>query len=313
MKIAVVSIALNEEQFVQRWRESAADADVCIIGDTGSTDGTVKIAEDNDVVVHKIVVRPWRFDMARNALLALIPEDIDYVINLDVDEVLTEGWRAQMEAAPKADRYNYDYVWSWTKDDKPDVSFRADKVHSRFGWIWKHPCHEALYPSDPTAKIASGGFGIHHHPDPKKSRGHYLDLLQLATREDPSDDRMAHYYGRELFMQGKWNEARKELVRHLALPKAQWRAERAQSYRFIAKMDDNPERWFLLAVAEDMSRRDAMVDLVDLYMKDDRLAEAAGWAKRALQIQKSPGDYMTTAHAYDDTYLLHVIDAAKRA
>jgi glycosyltransferase involved in cell wall biosynthesis len=45
MKIAVYAIALNEEQFVKRWYESAKDADYLLIADTGSTDKTVKLAK----------------------------------------------------------------------------------------------------------------------------------------------------------------------------------------------------------------------------------------------------------------------------
>ena len=69
------------------------------------------------------------------------------------------------------------------------------------------------------------------------------------------------------------------------MPEARWPAERAEAYRYIAKMDDDPERWLLRAVAEDPGRRDAVVDLVDLYESQDRLAEAAGLAPRALRVR----------------------------
>ena len=41
MKIAVYAISKNEEQFVKRFCESAKDADLILIPDTGSTDNTV--------------------------------------------------------------------------------------------------------------------------------------------------------------------------------------------------------------------------------------------------------------------------------
>ena len=88
MKIAVYTIALNEAQFVERWYESAKDADYLMIADTGSADGTVEKALALGINVHVISVRPWRFDDARNAALALLPDDIDYCISLDMDEVL---------------------------------------------------------------------------------------------------------------------------------------------------------------------------------------------------------------------------------
>ena len=45
MKVAVYTIALNEEKHVQRWYDSAKDADYLLIADTGSTDKTVELAK----------------------------------------------------------------------------------------------------------------------------------------------------------------------------------------------------------------------------------------------------------------------------
>lgn len=73
MKIAVYAISKNEEKFVKRFCESAKDADLILIADTGSTDDTVALARNCGAVVHDICITPWRFDDARNAALALVP------------------------------------------------------------------------------------------------------------------------------------------------------------------------------------------------------------------------------------------------
>jgi len=78
LKIAVYSIALNEEQFVEQWYQSAKEADYLLIADTGSSDRTVEIAKFLGINVVEISIKPWRFDDARNASLAVIPSDIDY-------------------------------------------------------------------------------------------------------------------------------------------------------------------------------------------------------------------------------------------
>ena len=111
MRVAVYTIALNEEHFVQRWAESAREADLLLIADTGSTDATVSRAQSLGVEVARIKVAPWRFDDARNASLALIPADVDICIALDMDEVLVLGWREHLEAiAPTTTRPRYRYV-----------------------------------------------------------------------------------------------------------------------------------------------------------------------------------------------------------
>ena len=73
MKIAVYTIALNEAANAQRWADSAADADYRIVADTGSSDDTVERLTRAGVTVHRIAIRPWRFDDARNAAMALHP------------------------------------------------------------------------------------------------------------------------------------------------------------------------------------------------------------------------------------------------
>jgi hypothetical protein len=99
MRVAVHSIAKDEAQHLERWAASAADADLLQIGDTGSTDGTPELATDLGITVTQIRVEPFRFDTARNAALAALPADLEVVITLDLDEVLAEGWREQLEQA----------------------------------------------------------------------------------------------------------------------------------------------------------------------------------------------------------------------
>ncbi len=116
MKIAVYTIALNEEKFVERWYESAKDADYLLIADTGSTDKTVKLAKKLGVNVINISIKPWRFDDARNAALASLPDDIDMCISLDMDEVLDEGWREALEKTTGTQiLYRYTHSWNWRR------------------------------------------------------------------------------------------------------------------------------------------------------------------------------------------------------
>ena len=79
MRIAVVTIAKDEAKHAKRWCDFTADADVRIVLDTGSTDGTQDILRENGVTVHERTFDPWRFDHARNAALELVPEDVDVV------------------------------------------------------------------------------------------------------------------------------------------------------------------------------------------------------------------------------------------
>lgn len=312
MRIAVATIARDEAAHVERWAASAAEADLLAIADTGSTDGTPELAEELGIEVAEIRIEPWRFDLARNAGLAMLPPEIDVVITLDLDEVLTAGWREQLEAAaekqPRARRWSYRYVWSWLAPGIPDVEFTADRCHSRSGWRWHGAVHEVLAPAGGApGPTAPAGFTIEHHPDEAKSRASYLPLLELAAAEEPHNPRQRFYLAREYFFHGRWDLARPTFVEFLAMPEASWTAERAEAYRYLAKMDDDPERWLLRALAEDPDRRDAAVDLMDLYAAGGRWPEARGMAARALRITERPGDYMTTARVWDDERIWGVL------
>ena len=315
MKVIVTSIMFNEPpEFIERWASSAMDAHELVLVDTGSTNDAVECARDLGITVHQISIRPWRFDTARNVALALLPDDTDIVVKLDVDEVLWHGWRQALEEAPPANRYSYRYIWNHDPDGNPDVEFMADHTITRHNWQWRHPVHEALYYTGPgTAVTVPLDFTIEHLSDPTKPRTQYLDLLAQAVAEDPNNDRMAHYYARELFFRGDWVRSREEFMRHLSLPTATWTPERAQSYRYLAKMDDYPERWMLRAIAEAPERREAWVDLADWYLNQGWLEMAVGAASRALTISRRPGDYMSEASAWDDKRLHDVIRTANQA
>ena len=54
LKICVYTIALNEEQFVKRWIDSAQEADALYVLDTGSTDNTVNLLKKYGVNLLKL-------------------------------------------------------------------------------------------------------------------------------------------------------------------------------------------------------------------------------------------------------------------
>lgn len=301
MKVAVYTIALNEEHFVERWAESCKDADFKFIFDTGSTDDTVMTAAKHGVDIWVGSVKPWRFDDARNASLAMLPDDIDYCIALDMDEVLKPGWRKELEHAFEQGwtRPRYKYVWSWGANGEEGLTYGGDKIHSRHGYRWKHPVHEVLVADRTEEKQGWVGLEIHHHPDSNKSRGQYFPLLKLAVKEDPLDDRNAFYYARELYFHGHYMEAAEEFKRHLSLPKAVWPPERAASLRYLAKCEpENREKWLTKAVEEAGGRREALVELAQHHYHRKQWKECLDAAKLALTIQDKPLDYLCEEFAW---------------
>lgn len=306
MEVGVYAIALNEEQFVERWYESAKEADYLLIADTGSTDDTVNLARRLGIQVIEIGIRPWRFDDARNAAVAAMPLELNYCIALDMDEVLIPGWREKLEKAYEmgATRPRYKYTWSW-KDDAntvPDLQYGGDKIHTRKGYRWKHPVHEVM--------SAYGGhvetqywtdLEIHHHPDNSKPRSQYLPLLKQAVEEAPYDDRNAFYYARELYFYSMFEEAAAEFKRHLSLQSSVWAPERAASMRYLAKIEyQNREDWLLKSIAEAPGRREALVELARHYYESSEWEKCYRYALEACSIKEKPLEYLCEDFAWSE-------------
>ena len=238
--VCVYAICKNEEQFVERWMDSMSEADRVVVLDTGSEDRTVERLRSRgaEVTVERIV--PWRFDAARNRSLELVPEDTDICVCTDLDEVFHPDWREELERIwiPGAGQASYRYTWSFNPDGSEGVTFWYEKIHARQGYRWVHPVHEVLRwegQGRPGPMVQSELIQLDHHPDPAKSRGQYLPLLELSVEEEPEDDRNVHYLGREYMYRGRWDDCIRTLKHHLSMPTAVWRDERAASMRYIAK------------------------------------------------------------------------------
>ena len=72
-KICVYAITKNEEKFVEKWYNSMKEADAVVVLDTGSTDNTVAKLKELGAIVEVKEINPWRFDVARNESLKLVP------------------------------------------------------------------------------------------------------------------------------------------------------------------------------------------------------------------------------------------------
>lgn len=302
MKIAVYAICKNEEQFVKTFCDSAKDADLIIVGDTGSTDDTKGLLKDNGAIVHDICITPWRFDKARDAVLALIPKYVDVCISLDLDERLEPGWRQEVERVWKlGETTRMRYVFDWSQG----VVFYADKIHARHGYHWHHPCHEYIRADRRIKEVHANSdmVLITHHPDETKSRGQYLDLLKMSVEEDPHCPRNAFYYARELTYYKKWDEAIVELKRYLDMPEAVWEVERAYAMRLIG---DSMEalgqsgwmNWYRKGCAEAPEMREPWIALADACYRRGLWEECFGAAMCALRLKERPFTYTSRADSW---------------
>jgi tetratricopeptide (TPR) repeat protein len=220
MKIGVYALAKNEIKHAAEWAASCRDADVRVVTDTGSTDGTVEALEAAGVTVARGYVCPWRWDDAHNLSLNHLPPDLDIAIRLDLDERIQPGWREAVERAwaEGINNLRYHYVWSWAPDGSEGLTFHCDRVHARRGFRWAQATHEGLicWNGDKVQAFAEG-LQIHHHRDAGKKHVTDLTLLEVAVREAPHDARAQWYLARELDYAGR-AEAADAFRQYLTMP-----------------------------------------------------------------------------------------------
>lgn len=222
-KICVYAICKNESKFVEKWLENMSEADYIVVLDTGSTDGTYEMLQEDPRVhlVKQEIITPWRFDVARNKSMELIPDDADVLVCTDLDEVFEPGWAQVLRDNwdPELhDRCHYTYAWKHGDMGEPQFVFTYDKIHSR-NYKWMFPVHEVLSPLSGEERILDVGENIylHHYPDVLKPRGFYLDLLKLAVEENPKLSHVRLLYAREYLLKNEYEKALEEFLEVLKM------------------------------------------------------------------------------------------------
>ena len=288
--------------------KTAKEADKVFVLDTGSTDNTVSKLKKLGAIVKEKEIKPWRFDVARNESLKMVPDDFNICVCLDLDEVIMPGWRKKLEKLwdKNTTRLRYNYNWQLDENDKPIINFYIEKIHLRKNYKWTHPVHEVLtYENKNEVIKTTNEITVNHYPDNTKSRQSYLPLLELSVKEDPEDDRNMHYLGREYMYYQKWNECIDTLIKHLNLKSATWKDERCASMRFIARSYINLNRydeakmWLDKAMKEAPYLRDPFMERAFLEYRLNNWNEVVKYCNKALDIKTHTKTYINESFSWD--------------
>lgn len=204
MKICVYAICKNEILHMEEWLKLVQPADYICVLDTGSTDGTWEVLQKaaekqpGKVIIAQKKYDFFRFDVARNDSIELVPEDADLCWSLDIDEYPIEGWREYVEKqwnpAGGYTRLLYWYAmgYDW-KNDNITSNHLYDKLTvNAHQYKWIHAVHEFMvrkdgkpnvdkYVNDKTILV------YHHQTVNRGNRDQYFKLLQLRIEEEPKD------------------------------------------------------------------------------------------------------------------------------
>ena len=162
------------------------------------------------------MIEPWRFDVARNESMALIPDDTDWWLCIDIDELITTTTiKPLLEEVLGASSQPFNtiyYLYNWGNNR----IFWYDKCH-KYGapGKWVGAVHEGFQLDDQVVSAQLNHLLVEHHPDPEKSRSSYLELLELRATENPDDIMSWVYLMLEYTYHEWWKKALEVCTNHL--------------------------------------------------------------------------------------------------
>lgn len=294
MKAAIYTIAKNEEHNVAAFMAAAEGADVYVL-DTGSTDKTVDLLKQHGAYVEQKTITPWRFDVARNEALAMVPSSVDACVSLDMDEVIESGWQQKLKEQWQGTLGDYQYIPEWKNKEKtePLVVCNRTRIHARHGFEWHRKIHEIVRPiNGTTPKLFLTDILVKHYQNDKQR--HYCYALDELIEEYPDDMDARLQRAGEMYQKQEWKKALDDylffIYRQIADQHPQVRYKKSVSWvasaycYFNLGNTEMAYRSFLFAAAEYPESREAWTNLAHLLSQTNNIPLAYGAAMTAQKI-----------------------------
>ena len=198
-KVCVYTICKNEEKFVDRWMDSMGEADLVVVLDTGSKDGTVERLRARERRSlwsgscpggsTRPATGPWNW-CRRMWTCVSVPTWMRC-------STRDGGRRWNGPGGLGAAGSPIAIPGASSRIGSEGLYSGAIRSTPRRGYRWVHPVHEVLQWEGRALGAHCGGGGGPAGPPPGSGKipGQYLPLLELSVEEDPEDDRNMHSSG----------------------------------------------------------------------------------------------------------------------
>ena len=293
-------IVRDEERLLARCIESFRPAfDEVNIVDTGSRDGTVRLAKELGARVREFSAcngedgRIRDFGLARNVSLEMASAKHEWLLWMDADDVLQPGGAERFrKAARRDDLAGLNATIRW--DDHTWLQcrlFRNDPRNRFIGRIHEFPDVHGLVEDDRDIEVL-------HLPDKsgkEPSNDRNLRLCELEAKENPSDTHNLFYLANALRLAGRHDEAILRYTQYLALG-GSFHQERYMAAHFIAVSHFCMRRW---EDAIEAGYRTLRIDpryaethclIADCFGELDRYDFARQWYRSAIACAAPPPD-----------------------
>lgn len=159
--VSLCMIVKNEEKHLDRCLNSVKNkVDEIVIVDTGSTDGTIEIANKHNAKVYHF---NWNDDFAAARNFSINQSSSDYILILDADEYLDEGADLQKDLMSAKDYYIVKFK-NYLSDGNATYHHNVRLFKNKIGLFYYGKLHEHLNITDPNYSFSEGTatFLIHH-------------------------------------------------------------------------------------------------------------------------------------------------------
>lgn len=223
--LTVYAICKNEKYNVEQWLNSFKYADYMCITDTGSTDGTWELLQEQqkkykNLIIQQVEINPWRFDKARNKSMEIIPKGTNMFFMADLDERIKEkDWANKVKNAwsPTFNRMGYDYHRDVDQEkDIPTRTIKEYRIHSKDWSQWENVVHEALinkagekyfYIQD----TSNADIQVWHYPNKQRNKN-YIELCEEDLQYYPDDHLMRLQLAIEYEIVENWEKAQEHYL-----------------------------------------------------------------------------------------------------
>lgn len=288
--ISLCMIVKNEEEVLARCLNSVKKAvDEIIIVDTGSVDETKKIAKSFGAKVYEF---EWidDFSAARNYSFSFA--SCDYIIWLDADDVISPQDLKKLIALKKtldgsvrqiAATYNV----AFSADDRVQMSYFRERIFLREAcYKWIGFVHEVI-PLEKDCFYAD--FCVSHrkiHSSDRNSDRNLKIYEKHLKKGITFDARSMYYYARELFYNGKYNEAISIFLKFIDMNANT--ADKIGALSLLSKCyiqirdETNALKYLFQSFTLSLPRPEICCDIANIYFINNDYNSAIFWYNTAL-------------------------------
>lgn len=266
-----------------------------------------------------IIETRWHddFSEARNANLAQVPKDYDWVLWMDSDDSLDKPHKVRdvAKASGKFDAVYVDYLYDRDEEGNPQTVHMVARLFKNNGsHKWKGMIHETLVETRSATQGMTKDFMVIHHADEARTQRSFERNIKLlekqleAEAKDP-DPRTFYYLASTYMDAGHVEEAKQLFNDYLTL--SGWDQERCVAETKLGRIflsEGNraeAKKHFMLAMGEDPDNPDPRVEMGSLELELKQYRKAQVWLESVLKMKVNQTTLERNPMSYTfRTYLL---------